>query len=122
MKKVVLNYLVIPALTVAAAFTSCGGDNDNNPEENPVEKPGVPVITIATQPAASTNVTAGSITGSLSVTATVTERATLSYQWHSATNTIYEGVLSLGSAGGAQTNTLTISTTLAAGTHYFSAK
>jgi len=78
----------------------------------------IPVITI-TNPVATTNVTAGSITGTLSVTATVTEGATLSYQWHSATNTSHAGAASLGSAGGAQTNTFTIPTGLAAGTYYY---
>ena len=40
-----------------------------------------PVITITTQPASAT-VTEGSISGSLSVVATVTEGATLTYQWY----------------------------------------
>jgi len=39
----------------------------------------VPVITIVTQPDAVTNLTEGSISGSLSVTVSVTENATLSY-------------------------------------------
>jgi len=44
-----------------------------------------PVITITTQPAVTTNVTAGGITGNLSVAANVTQGAKLSYQWYSAT-------------------------------------
>jgi len=44
-----------------------------------------PVITINTQPAANTTFTQGSITGSLSVSASVTQGATLSYQWYSNT-------------------------------------
>ena len=41
-----------------------------------------PVISINTQPAASTIVTHGSISGNLLVAASVTEGATLSYQWY----------------------------------------
>jgi len=45
--------------------------------------PKTPVITITTQPAVTTEVTEGEITGSLTIAASVTEGATLSYQWYS---------------------------------------
>ena len=77
----------------------------------------VPIITINTQPAATTNVTVGSISGSLSVAATVTEGATLSYQWYSNTSASNEGGTSLGnSATGAS---FTIPATLPAGEYYY---
>ena len=61
-----------------AALVSCGDDK--------VDDKGTPVITITTQPAATTTVTVGNISGGLSVTATVTAGATLSYQWYSNTS------------------------------------
>ena len=67
-----------------------------------------PVITITEQPA-STTVTQGAITGNLSVTATVTESATLSYQW-------YQGGTAIPNATSA---TLAIPTDLTVGTHDF---
>ena len=51
-----------------------------------------PVITIGSHPQRETTVTEGSISGSLSVTANVTQNATLSYQWYSsATDSNTEG-------------------------------
>ena len=50
-----------------------------------VEPPVVPIITILTQPAPQTVVAQGAISGSLSVTASVTPSAALTYQWHSST-------------------------------------
>jgi Synergist-CTERM protein sorting domain-containing protein len=44
---------------------------------------GSAIITIHTQPQANTTVTEGNITGSLSVSASVTHGATLAYQWYS---------------------------------------
>jgi len=81
--------------------------------------PPIPVITINGHPAATTTVTAGSITGSLSVEATVTENATPGYQWYRSLNQNNTGGATLGAAGGAQTKTLTIPTTLDAGTYYY---
>jgi uncharacterized protein (TIGR02145 family) len=78
-----------------------------------------PVITIGTQPAASTTVTQGNITGSLSVTASVSPSATLSYQWYQNSANSTSGGTSLGTTGGAQTNTLTIPTNLTAGGNYY---
>ena len=75
-----------------------------------------PSITINTHPAASTNVTAGSITGSLSVAASVTGNATLSYQWYSnTTNSDTDGTpISVATSA-----TFTIPTTLTGGTYYY---
>ena len=73
-----------------------------------------PVITIDTQPAASTTVTAGEITGNLNVAASVTEGATLSYQWYAHTPTTAPTPIV-----GATSATFAIPTTLTPGTHYF---
>ncbi|MCL2079901.1 MAG: DUF4214 domain-containing protein [Oscillospiraceae bacterium] len=70
------------------------------------------LINITTQPAATTNVTQGAITQTLTVAASVSPSGTATYQWYingTATNT---GGTSLGSTGGANTATLTIPTTL----------
>ena len=75
-----------------------------------------PVITITTQPASTTNVTASSITGSLSVTANVTQSATLSYQWYSNTSNNTNGGTAISNATNA---TFAIPTTLTAGTYYY---
>jgi hypothetical protein len=67
------------------------------------------VITITTQPVPNTTVTQGSITGSLSVNASVTQGATLSYQWYSNnTNSNTGGTI----VSGATNSSFTIPTTL----------
>jgi len=76
----------------------------------------VPVIAINDQPAATTNVTTGSITGSLSVSASVTQGETLSYQWYS--NTTYSNTDG-SEISGATSASFTIPATLAAGTYYY---
>ncbi|MCL2443218.1 MAG: formylglycine-generating enzyme family protein [Treponema sp.] len=76
----------------------------------------LPVITINTQPAATTNVTVGNISGSLSVTANVTAGSTLSYQWYSnTTNNNTNGTI----INEATNANYTILTTLTAGTYYY---
>ncbi len=67
-------------LAAMTAFTmfSCGGDPDPGADSKPV-------ITITAQPQNIT-VTEGAITGNLTVAASVTEGATLSYQWYSNTS------------------------------------
>jgi len=88
----------------AIAITSCKKDKD-------------PVITITAHPQSET-VTAGSITKSLSVTASVTEGATLAYQWYkseSPTTTTTGGA----AQSGATSASFTIPASLAAGAHYF---
>jgi len=76
----------------------------------------VPVITITTQPAATTNVAAGSISGSLSVTASVTGSATLNYQWFSNTTNSNVGGTPI---SGATSASFDIPTGLTAGTYYY---
>jgi hypothetical protein len=76
-----------------------------------------PVITINTQPAENTNVFAGSINGSISVVARVTQNATISYQWYSKTSISSTGGTSLGN--NARNATFTIPKTLAIGTYYY---
>jgi hypothetical protein len=82
-----------------------------------VEFEAIPVvITVNTHPAATTTVTAGKITGSLTVSASSMPAATLSYQWYSNTVAINSGGTVISSATGA---TFTIPTSLTAGTYYY---
>ncbi|MCL2791789.1 MAG: SUMF1/EgtB/PvdO family nonheme iron enzyme [Spirochaetaceae bacterium] len=75
-----------------------------------------PVITITTQPTATTNVVAGSISGSLNVAASVTGGATLNYQWFSnTTNSNFGGEL----IPGAISDTFNIPTDLTLGQYYY---
>gem|GEM_PF-2190189 len=75
-----------------------------------------PVITISTHPVNS-SVTEGAITGNLSVTASLTGGATLTYQWYSNTSNSNTGGTVI---GGATTANFTIPTTLtAAGSPYY---
>jgi len=75
-----------------------------------------PVITINTQPAATTSVEAGSISGSLNVAASVTLGATLNYQWFSnTTNSNVSGT----PVTGATSASFTIPTNLTAGTYFY---
>ena len=74
-----------------------------------------PVITISTHPATSTNVTVGSISGNLTVSASVTQSATLSYQWQQSGQSSFSSTTNVGT----NSQTLTIPTGLTAGTYYF---
>ncbi len=76
----------------------------------------VPVITITTQPTAITNVTVGNISGNLTVSATVTQGATLSYQWYSNAASDNTGGTAISGATAAK---LSIPTTLTTGTYYY---
>ena len=76
----------------------------------------VPVITIDTQPSPTTNVTEGSISGNLTVTASVTPTATLTYQWYSNTANNNTGGTTI---SGATSASFTIPTTLTTGTYYY---
>ena len=78
--------------------------------------PLIPTITINTQPQATTTVTAGSITGGLSVSASVTPSGTLAYQWYSNTISSNAGGLPITGATGAS---FSIPTNLAVGTYYY---
>jgi hypothetical protein len=60
--------------------------------------------------------TEGNVTGSLSVTASVTENATLLYQWYTNTSASNTGGTAI---SGATSATYTLPTTLAAGTYYY---
>ena len=77
---------------------------------------GQPTITITTQPTANSTVTAGNITGSLSVGASVTQGATLNYQWYSNNTNSNTGGTSI---SGATSSSFPIPTNLAAGTYYY---
>ena len=78
----------------------------------------IPVITINTHPAATTNVTVGSITDILSVSANVTQGAALSYQWYSNTTNSNTGGSTISGVTALSTN-FTIPATLTAGTYYY---
>ena len=73
----------------------------------------LPVITISSHPA-STTVTQGSISGNLSVTASVTQSATLSYQWYRNTTNSNTGGTQVGTSAN-----FAIPTNLTAGTYYY---
>jgi len=75
-----------------------------------------PTITVTTQPTAVINVTEGSITGSLTVAASLTPSGTLDYQWFSNTSASNSGGTAIGGATGAS---YTIPTTLSVGTYYY---
>jgi hypothetical protein len=76
----------------------------------------IPVISITGEPIPLTNVTLGSITGSLSVTAEVTLGRQLSYQWYKNSTNSNEGGEAI---AGANSRTFPIPTDLSATTHYF---
>ena len=76
-----------------------------------------PAVTISAQPADASK-TAGSISGSLSVTASASS-GTLSYQWYSATDTDKNGAVKL---AGKTSASMTIPTTLTAGSYYYFVK
>ena len=100
------------AMVLMVAFLSCSKDNDN--EDNKNEQ--VPVITISTQPTASTDVMADNISGSLTVAASVTEGATLTYLWHNNTSNSNTGGTAI---SGATAATFDIPATLTPGTYYY---
>ena len=115
-------FFVITAVTMVliAAFVSCSKDNkdsnDSKDNKNNKDEP-VPVISITTQPAASTDVMAGSILSSLTVEASVTEGAMLTYQWYNNTSNSNSGGTEI---SGATSASFTIPTTLTANSyHYF---
>jgi hypothetical protein len=74
------------------------------------------VITITTHPVASTSVTQGNITGSLSIAASITPSASLFYQWYSNTTNSNVGGTAI---SGATTSSFTIPTGLTAGTYFY---
>ena len=80
-----------------------------------ITAPTVPVITINTQPANATINKGG--TTKLSVTASVTDGATLTYQWYRNTSNSYTGATSLGSTARAATYDTPAS--LAGGKYYY---
>jgi uncharacterized repeat protein (TIGR02543 family) len=75
-----------------------------------------PVITINTHPQSAGTVTAGSIRGNLSVSASVTPSATLAYQWFRNTVNNNTGGTAV---SGATSSTFFIPTNLTAGTYYY---
>ena len=103
MKKSVFGGIIF--LLCTAVFTAC--NNDPEPQ---------PVITITIQPLALTNVTAGSISENLSVSANVTQGAALSYQWYSNTTDSNTSGTAINFAAGAS---YPIPASLTAGTYYY---
>ncbi|MCL1875799.1 MAG: putative Ig domain-containing protein [Synergistaceae bacterium] len=76
----------------------------------------IPIIAITAQPAANTTVTAGRISGSLSVSASVSPNAALAYQWYSNMGASNSGGTAI---SGATSRTFTIPTNLTAGNYYY---
>jgi hypothetical protein len=74
------------------------------------------IINITAQPAANTTVTAGSITGSLTIAATISPSGTLSYQWYSNTTNSNTGGTAI---SGATNTSFAIPIGLTAGTYYY---
>ena len=98
----------IIAIVAVIGFGMTACDNAGSP----VDGNGVtPVITITAQPV-SEIVTFGAIAGSLSVTASVTENATLTFQWQRQDGGSWENV-------GTNSNVFPIPAELAAGVHTF---
>jgi hypothetical protein len=93
----------------------CGNSECTGSCEDSTEIPGTPVITIDTPPQAAT-VTFGAITGNLTVAATATLEATLSYQWYSNTTNANTGGTLI---NGATTATFAIPAELTAGGNYY---
>lgn len=76
----------------------------------------VPTITINTQPAATTNVTEGSITGSLSVVASGNTSNSITYQWYENITASTEGGTPI---NGETSASLDIPNDLTAGSYYY---
>jgi len=75
-----------------------------------------PTIKITTQPATTTSLTAGGITGSLTVAASASDGAALTYQWYSNTGAVNTGGTAIPGATGAA---FTIPVGLTEGTYYY---
>jgi phi13 family phage major tail protein len=75
-----------------------------------------PTITITTQPAATTNVTEGSITGSLSVVASGNTSNPITYQWYENSTATTEGGTPI---NGETSASLDIPTDLTSGSYYY---
>ena len=78
--------------------------------------PATPTITISSQPAASTDLYAGSISGSLAVTASASDGGSLFYQWYSNSSASNSGGTAI---DGADSASFAIPTGLGAGTYYY---
>jgi hypothetical protein len=76
----------------------------------------IPIITIHVQPAASTTVAAGSISGDLTISASVTGNGEISYQWHSNTTNSSTGGTPI---PGAYSASFAIPKSLTEGTYYY---
>ena len=109
-------YMVLEAdvgsvITVTVSRSENSGNVISLPTETIIQS----VISINTQPI-SRNLTSGSISGNLTVVASATQNATISYQWYSnTTNSITGGTI----LGGETNASFTIPITLKAGTYYY---
>ena len=109
MKSKLKLFIIAIAVLNILALTACDDIDEGTPS--------VPVITITTQPAAATTVTEGRISGSLSVTASATYDAQLTYQWYS--NSVNNNTGGTAAATGGTNASFTIPTTLTKGTYYY---
>ena len=115
------NYTIPTGLTAGTYYYFCevmaaGADSVRSTVATVIVSAPAPVISINTQPAATTNVTQGSISGSLSVSASVTQGAALTYQWYSNTTASNIGGTVI---GGATSASYAIPTSLTAGNYYY---
>ncbi len=100
---------LLTAITLLATVVLTGCSKD--------EEPPVPVITISTQPIApAATLVEGSVSGSLTIAATATEGATLTYQWYTNTTASNTGGTTI---SGATSASYILPNTLTAGTYYY---
>jgi|GEM_PF-560981 len=111
-----LNTAAAGTATVRATITNGFAVGTSFMQDFAITVAPAPVITITVQPAATTNVVAGSISGSLTVAASVTQGAPLSYQWFSNTTNSNIGGTAIDGATG---SSFAIPAGLAAGTHFY---
>ena len=78
-----------------------------------------PAVTISSDVSSAVSKTAGSISGSLSVTAAASDSSTLEYQWYKCTDSNGNGATAI---AGATSSSMTIDTSLTAGTYYYFVK
>ncbi|MDR2912361.1 MAG: hypothetical protein LBV38_03550 [Alistipes sp.] len=99
-----LTLAVLVTVACAAIMSSCKKDDP------------MPEISIATQPTAPEALTEGRIAGSLTVAATVTEGAALTYQWYSAESATNANGTAI---DGATEASFALPASLTAGTYYY---
>ena len=109
-----LKIIAVLLLIAVCTFLSC--EVEGEIQQSRSKKTTAVVITIHSHPAEVTQVTAGSISASLSVSASATPSETLIYQWYSNTSNRNSGGTEI---SGATSAVFAIPKTLTAGTYYY---